>query len=105
MDAGYGANTRLREEIGRTARGRLGGLLIRPAGRRVRDRLDPETYGGAYLLGLRAKKPRLSAHGYVEKAEYWAVVWGTLVMVATGLLGVFTTVVDFFMAWLVRSVV
>jgi phosphate acyltransferase len=43
----------LRAEIGRTARGRLGGLLIRPATRRVRARLDPETHGGAYLLGLR----------------------------------------------------
>ena len=43
----------LRREIGATSRGRLGGLLIRPAVRRVRARLDPETYGGAYLLGLR----------------------------------------------------
>jgi glycerol-3-phosphate acyltransferase PlsX len=42
----------LRVEIGASARGRLGGLLIRPAARRVRTRLDPETYGGAYLLGL-----------------------------------------------------
>jgi glycerol-3-phosphate acyltransferase PlsX len=31
----------------------LGGLLIRPAARGLRKRLDPETYGGAYLLGLR----------------------------------------------------
>jgi phosphate acyltransferase len=42
-----------REEITATATGRLGGLLIRPAARRLRERLDPETYGGAYLLGLR----------------------------------------------------
>jgi glycerol-3-phosphate acyltransferase PlsX len=43
----------LREELGSTTRGKVGGLLIRPAARRVRRRLDPETYGGAYLLGLR----------------------------------------------------
>ena len=43
----------LREEISATARGKLGGLLIRPAARRLRARLDPDTYGGAYLLGLR----------------------------------------------------
>jgi glycerol-3-phosphate acyltransferase PlsX len=43
-----------RQEITATPRGRLGGLLIRPAARRLRDRLDPETYGGAYLLGLRS---------------------------------------------------
>jgi glycerol-3-phosphate acyltransferase PlsX len=43
----------LREEISATPRGKLGGLLIRPAARRLRARLDPDTYGGAYLLGLR----------------------------------------------------
>jgi glycerol-3-phosphate acyltransferase PlsX len=43
----------LRSEIASTTRGKLGGLLIRPAARSLRDRLDPDTYGGAYLLGLR----------------------------------------------------
>ena len=43
----------LREEITATTPGTLGGLLIRPAARRLRKRLDPDTYGGAYLLGLR----------------------------------------------------
>jgi len=43
----------LRAEIAATTRGKLGGLLIRPAARRLRQRLDPDTYGGAYLLGLR----------------------------------------------------
>ena len=43
----------LREEITATNVGSLGGLLIRPAARRLRARLDPDTYGGAYLLGLR----------------------------------------------------
>ena len=43
----------LREEISATPTGKLGGLLIRPAARRIRARLDPDTYGGAYLLGLR----------------------------------------------------
>ena len=43
----------MREEITATNAGSLGGLLIRPAARRLRARLDPDTYGGAYLLGLR----------------------------------------------------
>lgn len=43
----------LRAEIAATPTGRLGGLLIRPAARRLRHRLDPETHGGGYLLGLR----------------------------------------------------
>ena len=51
----------IREEISATARGKLGGLLIRPAARRVRKRFDPDTYGGAYLLGLRGLA--VIAHG------------------------------------------
>lgn len=43
----------LRGEIRQSARGRIGGLLIRPAARGLRARLDPETTGGGYLLGLR----------------------------------------------------
>jgi fatty acid/phospholipid biosynthesis enzyme len=43
----------LREEVLATWSGRLGGLLIRPASRRLRSRLDPDTHGGGYLLGLR----------------------------------------------------
>jgi glycerol-3-phosphate acyltransferase PlsX len=50
-----------RDEITATPRGKLGGLLIRPAARRLRATLDPETYGGAYLLGLRGLS--VIAHG------------------------------------------
>src|SRR3954465_5633234 len=42
-----------RTEIVASRRGRIGGLLIRPATRAMRSRLDPDPYGGAYLLGLR----------------------------------------------------
>jgi phosphate acyltransferase len=51
----------MREEITATSTGKLGGLLIRPATRRLRRRLDPDTYGGAYLLGLRGLA--VIAHG------------------------------------------
>src|SRR6266496_4057951 len=51
----------LREEIVASRRGRVGGLLVRPAARGLRRRLDPETYGGAYLLGLRGLA--VIAHG------------------------------------------
>jgi phosphate acyltransferase len=50
-----------REEVTATLRGKLGGLLIRPAARSLRERLDPDTYGGAYLLGLRGLA--VIAHG------------------------------------------
>jgi glycerol-3-phosphate acyltransferase PlsX len=51
----------LRTEIASTPVGKLGGLLVRPAARRLRHRLDPDTYGGAYLLGLRGLA--VIAHG------------------------------------------
>lgn len=40
----------------------------------------------AYNLGLRRERPQLSAHSYIEKAEYWAVVWGFIVMAVSGVL-------------------
>jgi glycerol-3-phosphate acyltransferase PlsX len=42
-------------------RGRLGGLLLAPAVRRLRDEIDPENPGGAYMLGLR--QVGVVAHG------------------------------------------
>jgi glycerol-3-phosphate acyltransferase PlsX len=51
----------LREEIAASAAGKLGGALIQPAARRLRTKLDPDTYGGAYLLGLRGLA--VIAHG------------------------------------------
>ena len=51
----------LRTEMTATKVGKIGGLLVRPAARRLRRRLDPDTYGGAYLLGLRGLA--VIAHG------------------------------------------
>jgi formate dehydrogenase gamma subunit len=39
-----------------------------------------------YLLGLRAEPPRFDRFSYIEKAEYWALIWGSVVMAATGFL-------------------
>lgn len=47
----------------------------------------PEAIGNLlYNLGLKSSKEPLSQHSYVEKAEYWAVVWGAVVMIVTGAL-------------------
>jgi len=43
----------VRRAAASSPRARLGGLLLRPALRRLRDELDPEAQGGAVLLGLR----------------------------------------------------
>jgi cytochrome b subunit of formate dehydrogenase len=40
----------------------------------------------AYNLGLRRTRPHRSHHSYIEKAEYWAVVWGAVIMILTGVM-------------------
>ena len=44
-----------------STRAKLGGWLLAPAVRRLREEIDPETPGGAYLLGLR--RLGVVAHG------------------------------------------
>ena len=37
-----------------------------------------------YNLGFSKIKPKFGRFSYIEKSEYWALVWGTFIMVATG---------------------
>ena len=68
-----------------------------------------------YNLGLSKEKPKLDRFSYVEKAEYWALIWGTIVMTITGFImwfentfiGLFTklgwdiaNVIHYYEAWL-----
>jgi formate dehydrogenase gamma subunit len=39
-----------------------------------------------YNLGRSKEHPRFGRFSYVEKAEYWALIWGTVIMVFTGIL-------------------
>jgi cytochrome b subunit of formate dehydrogenase len=39
-----------------------------------------------YYLGLSANKPKYARFNYAEKAEYWALVWGTALMAVTGIM-------------------
>jgi cytochrome b subunit of formate dehydrogenase len=39
-----------------------------------------------YNLGLSKKTPSFKRFSYIEKAEYWALIWGNVVMILTGLL-------------------
>jgi cytochrome b subunit of formate dehydrogenase len=53
-----------------------------------------------YLLGLRAERPAFDRFSYIEKAEYWAVVWGTVIMGVTGFaLWYETTALQFVPLW------
>ena len=39
-----------------------------------------------YFLGWTEEKPRFSRFSYVEKFDYWAVYWGMVVMIGSGLM-------------------
>jgi glycerol-3-phosphate acyltransferase PlsX len=43
----------VRDAAHSSTRAKLGGLLLAPAVRKLRDEMDPEATGGAYMLGLR----------------------------------------------------
>jgi cytochrome b subunit of formate dehydrogenase len=63
-----------------TSRGR--GVLrdILPKLQDVRDMSELIRFN----LGLLKVKPKLPRFSYIEKAEYWALIWGTVVMAGTG---------------------
>lgn len=54
---------------------------------------DASDVAGAikYYLGLSNERPKFERFSYIEKAEYWALIWGTTVMVLTGLMLWFNT--------------
>lgn len=39
-----------------------------------------------YNLGLAKEHPKFERFNYIEKSEYWALVWGSLIMVVTGMM-------------------
>jgi len=62
-----------------------GRSLLRDLLPRVRDFTDPFRVL-KYNLGLSKTKPEFPRFCYIEKAEYWALVWGTLLMGVTGMI-------------------
>ncbi|HET8680054.1 MAG TPA: cytochrome b/b6 domain-containing protein, partial [bacterium] len=46
-----------------------------------------------YLAGRARERPRFGRFDYRQKLEYWAVIWGTVIMAATGLIMWFPIVV------------
>ena len=58
----------IRSRVESSLRSKVGGLLIRPALRGLRDELDPEASGGAYLLGLRSVV--VVPHGRFTRSGY-----------------------------------
>ena len=65
-----------------TVRGRefLRDIMLRPG--------DLKDVGNAlrYYLGRTQERPQFGRFSYIEKSEYWALVWGTIVMAGTGVI-------------------
>jgi cytochrome b subunit of formate dehydrogenase len=65
-----------------TKRGRKLGIDMLPKWKDIRD-----VWGNLrYLLRLSKDKPLFDRFGYIEKAEYWALVWGVIIMAGTGII-------------------
>jgi cytochrome b subunit of formate dehydrogenase len=54
-----------------------------------------------FNLGVKTHRPRFGRFSYVEKAEYWALVWGTAIMILTGLFLWFDSLAE---AWFPKGV-
>ncbi|HVU44658.1 MAG TPA: cytochrome b/b6 domain-containing protein [Terracidiphilus sp.] len=67
------------------AAAREGRKLLRDLAPRPKDAFDVWA-AMRYYLGLGGEKPKFARFSYAEKAEYWALVWGTALMGLTGLM-------------------
>lgn len=68
-------------------------LMAAREGRRLLRDIAPGVHDGfealaamRYYLGLSSEKPAFARFNYAEKAEYWALVWGTGLMGVTGIM-------------------
>ncbi len=82
-----------------TARGRDVVLNLLPKLQDLTDARD----NILYYLRLKKDRPKFDSYDYTEKAEYWALIWGTIVMGATGFILWFPTVVgNWAPVWLIK---
>lgn len=82
-----------------TARGRDVLYNLLPRFRDLTDVIDSLMY----YLRLSKKHPTYHKYDYAEKAEYWALIWGTIVMGVTGFILWFPTIVgDWAPTWLIK---
>ena len=76
-----------------TRRGRMKLVALLP---RLRDAKD--CFGLLmFNMGFFKEKPHFTQYSYIEKAEYWALIWGSVVMIVTGAILTFE---NFFMKYL-----
>jgi hypothetical protein len=75
-------------------------LITNPDGRQMFKDMLPDWKDATdvrdallYYTGLSEQRPMFRRFSYAEKAEYWALVWGTFVMAGTGLMAWFKVLV------------
>ncbi len=80
-------------------------VFLSRGGRRMIAALLPEKkdIGDAwttlrYYLGWSRERPQFGRFSYGEKFEYWALIWGTLIMACTGLMAWFQIAITSFLA-------
>jgi formate dehydrogenase gamma subunit len=71
--------------VGYVAASREGRRLVKDMLPGPQDARDAAA-NARHLAGLGGVKPKFGRFGYAEKMEYWAVVWGTIIMGVTGLM-------------------
>lgn len=82
-----------------TGRGRAQLKALMP---RIRDALEAAS-NIAFHLGQRKEHPKFGTFDYTQKAEYWALIWGTAIMSLTGFVLWFPTIATSWLpAWVVR---
>lgn len=82
-----------------TKRGRAQGKALIPVFKDVTDAFA----NLGYYLGLKKEKPVFSTFDYTQKAEYWALIWGTALMSITGFVLWFPALATSWLpAWMVR---
>ena len=85
-------------------------LIVTKRGREILGAMMPKfkdltqaSQNISYYLGLSKTRPGFDKFDYTEKAEYWALIWGTIIMGATGLLLWFpTSVGNWAPIWLIK---
>ncbi len=76
-----------------TRRGRMKLAALFPRPKDAKDCFGLLTYN----MGFSKEKPHFEQYSYIEKAEYWALIWGSVVMIVTGAILTFE---NFFMQYL-----
>ncbi len=85
-------------------------LLVTPRGRAILMNFFPKLIDFKhafdnilYNLNLKKKHPEFDYYDYTEKVEYWALIWGTIIMGLTGVILWFPTMVgDWAPVWTIK---